>query len=42
MASNYNSRLLAAEVMVTGGAARLVRRRQTFEELVAPEVELLA
>lgn len=39
MASNYNSRLLAAEVLIVDGAPRLVRRRQTFEELVAPEVE---
>jgi diaminopimelate decarboxylase len=41
MASNYNSRLLAAEVLVDGDRPRLVRRRQTFEELVAAEVECL-
>jgi diaminopimelate decarboxylase len=39
MASNYNSRLLAAEVLVDGDRPRLVRRRQTFEELVAAEVD---
>jgi diaminopimelate decarboxylase len=35
MASNYNRRPLAAEVMVDAGRARLVRRRQTIEELLA-------
>jgi len=33
MSSNYNARPRAAEVMVSGGAARLVRRRETLEEL---------
>lgn len=37
MASNYNTRLLAAEVLVHDGAARLVRRRQTVEDLLALE-----
>ena len=37
MGSNYNSRPLAAEVLVSDGHADLVRRRQTFEELTAPE-----
>ena len=37
MSSNYNSRPLAAEVLVDGGANRLVRRRQTVEELLALE-----
>lgn len=32
MASNYNGRPLPAEVMVQGGHAELVRRRQTVEE----------
>jgi diaminopimelate decarboxylase len=41
MASNYNSRLLAPEVLVDGSEPRLVRRRQTFEELVATELECL-
>jgi diaminopimelate decarboxylase len=39
MASNYNFRLRPAEVLVENGAARLVRRRETFEDLVRPEVE---
>jgi len=33
MASNYNFRLRPAEVLVEGGAARLVRRRETYEDL---------
>jgi len=37
MSSNYNSRPLAAEVLVDGGAARLIRRRQTVAELLALE-----
>jgi diaminopimelate decarboxylase len=37
-ASNYNTRGRAAEVLVEGGAARLVRRRETVEELMAGEV----
>ena len=32
MASNYNGRPLAAEVMVDGSRVELVRRRQTVEE----------
>jgi diaminopimelate decarboxylase len=32
MASAYNGRPLAAEVMVQGARAELVRRRQTIEE----------
>lgn len=37
MSSNYNSRPLAAEVLVDGGAARLIRRAQTVAELLALE-----
>jgi diaminopimelate decarboxylase len=38
LASNYNSRGRAAEVMVEGGTARLVRRRETVEEMLAGEI----
>ncbi|MFK4704130.1 diaminopimelate decarboxylase [Roseateles asaccharophilus] len=38
MSSNYNSRPLAAEVLVDGEATRLIRRRQTVEELLALEL----
>jgi len=37
MSSTYNSRPLAAEVLVDHGEARLVRRRQTLAELFALE-----
>jgi diaminopimelate decarboxylase len=37
MASNYNSRPLAAEVMIDRGRYAVVRRRQTFEEMIAGE-----
>ncbi|WP_395703659.1 diaminopimelate decarboxylase [Aquabacterium sp.] len=37
MSSNYNSRPLTAEVLVDGGQARLIRRRQTIGELLALE-----
>ena len=38
MSSNYNLRLRAAEVLVDGGTARLIRRRETFEDLIRTEV----
>jgi diaminopimelate decarboxylase len=37
MASTYNSRPLAAEVLVEGGRYAVVRRRQTLEEMIAGE-----
>ncbi len=37
MGSNYNSKPLAAEVLVEQGKSLLIRRRQTFEDLVAGE-----
>lgn len=37
MSSNYNTRPRAAEVMVDGDQAHLVRRRETIEELYAAE-----
>lgn len=37
MASNYNSRPLAVEVLVDRGRYAVVRRRQTFEEMIAGE-----
>ncbi|MDY0969914.1 diaminopimelate decarboxylase [Siccibacter turicensis] len=38
MSSNYNSRPLLPEVLVEGGTARLIRRRQTISELLALEL----
>ncbi len=40
MASNYNGRPRAAEVLVDGSQAKLIRRRETYEDLVRPEVEV--
>ncbi|OSN10626.1 diaminopimelate decarboxylase [Lonsdalea iberica] len=37
MSSNYNSRPLLPEVLFEGGKPRLIRRRQTVEELLALE-----
>ncbi|GAC1451454.1 MAG: diaminopimelate decarboxylase [Isosphaeraceae bacterium] len=37
MASNYNTRPRAAEILVDGGGVKLVRRRETYEDLVAQE-----
>jgi diaminopimelate decarboxylase len=37
MSSNYNSRPLAPEVLVDGDSVKLVRRRQTVDELLALE-----
>jgi diaminopimelate decarboxylase len=37
MGSNYNSRPLAAEVLVSDGHADLIRRRQTFKDLIHGE-----
>jgi diaminopimelate decarboxylase len=39
MSSNYNSRCRAAEVLVTGRTHRLIRRRETYEDLVRAEVD---
>ncbi|MFI5183717.1 MAG: diaminopimelate decarboxylase family protein, partial [Vicinamibacteria bacterium] len=39
MASQYNMRPRAAEVLVEGARPRLIRRRETFDDLVATEVD---
>jgi diaminopimelate decarboxylase len=36
--SNYNTRLRPAEVLVEGARARLIRRRETMADLLAPEI----
>ena len=38
MASNYNGRPRPAEVLVDGIDVRLVRRRETYEDLISGEV----
>lgn len=40
MASNYNTRPRAAEVLVSGANDRLVRRRETYDDLLAAEREI--
>lgn len=40
MSSNYNTRPLVAEVLVDGAEHRLIRRRQTVEELLSLELAL--
>ena len=41
MGSNYNTRGRSAEVALKGGESKLIRRRETFEDLVALETEFL-
>lgn len=38
LASNYNTRPKAAEVLVDGAKAKLVRRRETYKDLLAAEL----
>ena len=40
MASNYNARPRASEVLVSGSTFHLIRRRETYEDLTAPERDL--
>lgn len=40
MSSNYNARFRPAEVLIDEGKARLVRRRETMEDLIATQREL--
>jgi diaminopimelate decarboxylase len=40
MSSNYNGRPRAAEVLVDGNRHRLIRRRETYEDLIRPETEV--
>jgi diaminopimelate decarboxylase len=37
MASNYNRRPLPAEVLVDNGAWRVIRKRQTIDDMLAQE-----
>ena len=40
MASNYNSRYRPAEVLIKNGEAHLIRKRETFEDLISNQVML--
>ena len=37
MASNYNTRARAAEILVDGDKAHVIRRRETFADQIACE-----
>ena len=37
MASNYNSKPLAAEVLIQNGQPQLIRSRQTLDDLIRGE-----
>lgn len=39
MASNYNSRFRPAEVLIEDGKARLIRRRETLDDLLATQLD---
>jgi diaminopimelate decarboxylase len=39
MASNYNTRGRAAEVLVSGATAKLIRRRETMEDQLRAEID---
>ncbi|MDP9229477.1 MAG: diaminopimelate decarboxylase [Bacteroidota bacterium] len=41
MASNYNSRLKPAEVLIKDGKAHLITKREVFEDLLKNQVEVL-
>ena len=41
MASNYNTRERVAEIAVENGVDRLIRKRETFEDLIALEEEFI-
>ncbi len=41
MSNNYNARFRPAEAMVINGEAKLIRRRETFEDLIRNEIEVI-
>jgi diaminopimelate decarboxylase len=40
MSSNYNSRYRPAEVMIINGEAKLIRKKETFDDLIRNQIEL--
>ncbi len=40
MSSNYNSRLRPAEVLIHNGMPRLIRNRETFEDILRNQIEM--
>ena len=41
MSSNYNSRFKPAEVLIIDGEAKLIRRRDTFEDLLRGQIDVI-
>jgi diaminopimelate decarboxylase len=41
LSSNYNTRPRPAEVLIEGRKARLIRRRETMSDLLAPELDMV-
>jgi diaminopimelate decarboxylase len=41
MSSNYNARFRPTEVMLLDGKAHLIRKRETFEDLIKNEIEII-
>jgi diaminopimelate decarboxylase len=41
MASNYNSRFRPAEVLLLDGKDHLIRRRETFDDLISTQIEVI-
>ena len=40
LASNYNTRRRPAEALVDGKSVKLIRRRETMDDLLRPELQL--
>ena len=40
MSSNYNSRLRPAEVLIIDGEARLIRKRETIDDIIKNQIEI--
>lgn len=40
MSSNYNSRFRPAEVMIINGEAKLIRKRETFDDIMRNQIEI--
>jgi diaminopimelate decarboxylase len=41
MASNYNSRFKPAEVLILNGEAKLIRRRDTLEDILRGQIDVI-
>ena len=40
MSSNYNSRFRPAEVMIINGEAKLIRKRESFDDIMRNQIEI--